>query len=217
MADKPETVIEIKELTSSDKSLTFTFDSLKPDTKTSSNGSLSSPSTEVIRRRIADKRKLVKKAINTVLGIENEYLERVLEDQLEGREKSYCRLLLSRCRRDREREQLKDRLSKLVTETQQIAVSTLLEDDLLDLATIGKDKSTSTTTSASTKSKHGDVTPISSWVLHTLMEEKLKERELRESADYWKYINGVVAIILPIITSVAEYFIIKALDPGSCS
>jgi hypothetical protein len=192
-------VIEIKELTASNSDLSIKCDkSLTTDTKSSS-------SSDAIRRQITDNRKLVKKAIQKVLGMENEYLERLLNDKLEGKEKGYRRLQLAKYIRDRERAELRQRLAHLVEETQHVAVETLLEEDLLTMAQIEEGK----------KGKSGDSTAISSWVLHTLLAEKLKERELRDSADYWKYINGVGAVVLPIITCVIEYYVIKWISQGS--
>lgn len=208
MEDKTDTVVEIKELTASNSDLSI---GLKTDTKSSSVTSLSSPSSESVRRQITDNRKLVKKAIQKVLGMENEYLEQLLNDKLDGKERGYRRLQLAKYIRDRERAELRQRLAHLVEETQHVAVETLLEEDLLNMASNG------THIEEVKKVKSGDSTAISSWVLHTLLAEKLKERELRDSADYWKYINGACALILPIITSVIEYYILNWIHQGSDS
>jgi hypothetical protein len=42
---------------------------------------------------------------------------------------------------------------------------------------------------------------VSSWVINTLLEEKLKYREVQERSDKWKNINAILAITLPLITA----------------
>jgi hypothetical protein len=50
---------------------------------------------------------------------------------------------------------------------------------------------------------------VNKWIMDSVLQEKLKDRETRVNSDYWKYINGGLAVILPLVTGLAQYFIKK--------
>jgi len=137
--------------------------------------------TQAGARPRADSDVIVQRAIQTVLGSDNEYLQRLLTDRLEGKEKTYKRIQLSKLVNS-DRKELKTTLSNAVESSQKVAVDALTQGQ-------------------------SDNQAISSWVINTVLHEKLKDHETRESADYWKYINGILALVLPIATGVIEYFL----------
>jgi len=53
---------------------------------------------------------------------------------------------------------------------------------------------------------------LSSWVLNTVLQEKLKDREVGDNSKYWKYINGTLALILPLATGLLQYFLTGKMD-----
>ena len=58
-------------------------------------------------------------------------------------------------------------------------------------------------------------TSLVPWVLNTVLQEKLKDREGKENSDYWKYINGGLAIALPLATALLQYFLTGKVNCGS--
>jgi hypothetical protein len=53
---------------------------------------------------------------------------------------------------------------------------------------------------------------LSSWVLNTVLQEKLKDHEVGDNSKYWKYINGSLALILPLATGLIQYFLTGKMD-----
>jgi hypothetical protein len=43
---------------------------------------------------------------------------------------------------------------------------------------------------------------ISKWIINTILDEKLQYRKIQERSDKWKIINGILAVILPILTPI---------------
>ena len=60
---------------------------------------------------------------------------------------------------------------------------------------------------------------VSSWVVNTLLQEKLNYREVQERAEKWKNINGILALIFPIIsavvTGVVQHYLTSSDTCGS--
>jgi len=50
---------------------------------------------------------------------------------------------------------------------------------------------------------------VTSWIINTLLQEKLKDRKGKENADFWKYVNGILAVLLPIATGLIEYYLTR--------
>lgn len=156
-------------------------------------------------RNRANTQDMAKQAIQLVLGTDNDYLQRLLTNKLEGREKKYKRIPLTKIVHRGDRSQLRETLSNATTVAQKNAVDVLVGNELVDI-----EDQTEPQSSNDTKNQ-----AVTSWVLNTVLQEKLKDREARESSDYWKYINGGLAIILPIITGLADHFLTSYF--GKCN
>lgn len=227
-------------------------------------------------RVIDNKEDIAKCAINLVLGEDNNYLQRLLIDQLNGRERVHIRIPISKLVEGTDRSQLRDKLTRGTVIAQQNAVDSLKQRFIPSKGTIiSEDTSGSSSVSheshsgrfSGSKIKHKSVKfdhcsdtelepkshkyhklrkledqillkdqkvleqekeivllksqlkdsqTSSSWILNTVLQEKLKDREVRESSDYWKYINGALALILPVITGLIEYFLTDRLKKCNC-
>ena len=128
---------------------------------------------------------LAKHIVETLLGEDNDYLERLLVKQLEGK----------RCGKETtlpplgdKMKCLKEDLDNKVKEAHTAAVKQLSAHDLKKL-----DKDAVKTASA--------------LALNTVLEEKLQDRLRAENSEKWKWINGIVAAILPVVTTLITYFV----------
>lgn len=150
---------------------------------------------------------VVQKAIEFTLGTENDYLQRLLLDKLEGKIRQYRHLPLrqifwqinrDRIKKNLESESLKSQISLLENQNQQLS----------QIFTSSQNQS-----NVNDNDKNRVMT---NWVTNTLLLEKLKEREEREKSDYWKYVNGglliVSAIILPLVAVLLDHFLMKYYD-----
>jgi hypothetical protein len=135
------------------------------------------------------------------LGKDNAYLEKLLIDKLDGVTHTKKRIPLSKLVGKVNRHQIRTVLEQDINESQKKVSRHLHKShgctDIDNLSPIA-------------------ASDISTWVLNTVLHEKLKEREVRESADYWKYINGILALVLPIVTGVVQYYITKGSDTCGC-
>lgn len=58
---------------------------------------------------------------------------------------------------------------------------------------------------------------ITSWIVNLILNEKIKDRLALVNANYWKYINGGLTIVIPIITNILQYVISNyALPDVAC-
>jgi hypothetical protein len=146
------------------------------------------------RHSIASPEDIAKTAVRTTLGQPNEYLERMLTRRLKGEQESPKIIPIHRLPESESRGRLRQQLSTETQEAQHSTVEAL--SSMVDL--------TESTTLNQLLSK---------WVLNAVLDEKLKDREVRENSDYWKYINGTLAAILPIITFIVQYY----LTPNNCA
>ena len=159
---------------------------------------------------------LAQYAIRHVLGKENDYLQRLLTARLHGHKKTAKIIPLSKVIKPANRDEVKQMLDGEVHETQKAAVEVLFEKIVTDLekkeGVVSREEETSPdTTNGIEKEK-----AISSWVLNTVLQEKLKDREVRENSDYWKYINGALAFLLPLATGLIQHYLTnKFCDIGS--
>lgn len=219
---------------------------------------------------IADAKEVAQTAVKIVLGDDNEYVERLLINKIVGVKKQYSSPTLPQLLRQPSRTQLKESLSSAVNVTQQKALETLCEQQIVgtprsvrlrqDLKTprqlssiISKSQpimsnsrsgleivasnsknipisSDKLCTQITQRIDQNIVCPdknilntshqeninsvvdeqidlgvnqsVSSWVVNTLLQEKLNYRELQEHAEKWKNINGILALVLPIVTPV---------------
>jgi hypothetical protein len=140
------------------------------------------------RHSIASPEDIAKTAVRTTLGQPNEYLERMLTRRLKGEQTNPKIIPIHKLQEPESREQLRKKLSTETQAAQQSSVEAL--SGAVDL--------TASTTLQQL---------LTHWVLNAVLEEKLKDREVRENSDYWKYINGALAAILPIITSIVQYYL----------
>lgn len=58
---------------------------------------------------------------------------------------------------------------------------------------------------------------LSSWIINTLLQEKLNCREAREESDKWKNLNGILALVLPIIAGVVTGLMEHYIGTCNCS
>jgi len=131
---------------------------------------------------------LAKKAVHAALGEDNDYLERLLTRRLEGKTTTPKIIPIHRIPQTSGRERLKAHLAAKTEKAQK---------DSLDLLSGQQGESSSSQAHSQTMSK---------WVLNAVLDEKLKDREVRENSDYWKYINGILVIVLPVITNLVQYY-----------
>lgn len=132
---------------------------------------------------------LAKKAVHATLGHGNDYLERMLTRRIEGKKTSPKIIPIHRIPEPSSREHLR---AHLAAETEKAQKNSL---DLLSAQT-------GDATSGSEQNQ-----TLTKWVLNAVLDEKLTDRTVRENSDYWKYINGALAIILPVITGLAQHYL----------
>lgn len=161
-----------------------------------------------ITRKRSNSQDLAKQAVQLLLGTDNDYLQRLLTNKLDGREKKYKRIPLTQVVRRDDRSKLRATLQNASSTSQLVAVEVLnkfIAPDIEMGQPVQKDLDLDKNQA------------ITSWVLNTVLQEKLKDREMRESADYWKYINGGLAVLLPIITGLLDHFLTSYLKKCECN
>jgi hypothetical protein len=137
-----------------------------------------------------DKTEMAKQAIQMVLGSNNDYLMRLLVDKLDGKERTFKRIPLSQLVHGKDRDELRQQLSAKTSEAQKAVVEKF------------------------TTNQGNTLQAVSSWLLNTVLTEKLKDREVRESSDYWKYVNGFLAVILPVGVGLLQHYL--SIYFGTC-
>jgi hypothetical protein len=127
------------------------------------------------------------KAVNLSYG-NNPYLEKILVKRLnEPDHRPHIPPLLCKINCSNERNQLRNELAQQTRESQGYAIKLLSECNPESL----------------TLSERNRVVIL--WLMNSLLEEKLKDREQLESANRWKVINGVAAIVIPLFVVVIQY------------
>lgn len=213
---------------------------------------------------------VAKVAVQLALGEENDYVQRLLANKLEGRKKKYKATPIIELLSKPDRTNIKRNLTQAVNITQQKAIDVLCEPSndsespqrklcLKSTLNIPKVQSNvqQPSTSATTqnpphvivdvgsfiansnnandpqKKTEPDETnvssvntepvidlsnsqAVSSWVINTLLQEKLNYREVQEKAEKWKNINGILALVLPLVSAVVtgllEYYLTNGCD-----
>lgn len=138
---------------------------------------------------MAEKEYIAKKAVSLSYG-DNPYLTRILIKRLnEEDHRPHDPPFLCRLNCSSERNRLRNELATQTRETQEYALKVLSEcnPDTMSL------------------SERNRVVIL--WLMNSLLEEKLKDREQLESANKWKVINGTAAIVVPILVVVLQYII----------
>jgi Asp-tRNA(Asn)/Glu-tRNA(Gln) amidotransferase B subunit len=147
---------------------------------------------------------VAKKAVEFVLGKDNDYVERLLIDRLCGHNKDYTYTPITELIPPQKRDELKKELSADVEISQKKAITKLnktlppSQHVIVDIGGMlpkqeGLDNATIDVS---------DDQSVSSWIVNTLLQEKLNYREVQESAERKKTFNGTLAVILPIITPI---------------
>ena len=126
--------------------------------------------------------------IRSTIGSDNVYLYKLVSDRLSNKPHHPTIPIISP-----DRSGLKALLKQMIEVAQQ---ETQLSEPL----------SETSTTSGSTSST---ITSTSKLITSILMEAKLRDRESLESANRVKYLNGVLAIILPIVVGLIEFIITR--------
>jgi hypothetical protein len=202
-----------------------------------------------------DTREMARNAVQMTFGTENKYIENLIQERLEGKERYYARLPLSQIVHGIDRRGLKKQLNQDIIQSQQKAIDMLRnipktpvavskncevkidmapqpeQDHIVELDETADAKPPR----RHRRHKHREVADapqsesepdppatdpkgsVATWILNTVLQEKLKDREARESSDYWKYINGGLAIILPIATGLIDHFLTKYFMATTCS
>lgn len=156
---------------------------------------------EVVEQVELSNSEIAKKAVQLVYGKDNDYLERMLTRKLEGKKKVNRNIPIRKVVRSSQRQQLKRDLSTECKRAQQQSVDTLTKDSADQaLAPLPENSQ-----------------PIVQWVMNSLLSEKLKDREHLINSDYWKYINGSLAVILPAAVGLVEYFLVHRFGCNSNS
>lgn len=157
-------------------------------------------------------RNIAKQAVKSVLGSDNDYLERLLAQQLEGSVKKYKSASLMEIIRSPDRSQVKNELAQSIEVARSTAIGALKEQ--LNMKESGLARTF-------TPEDYMNTQAISNWIMNTVLQEKLNYREVREKSDKWKTINGILATILPIvvpvITGFIQYYITRTLGGDGSS
>lgn len=184
---------------------------------------------------VNDLTKMANEAVKIVLGKENKYVERLLINKLFGVDKDYSFTPLSELVPPKHRETLKKELNTDTRVTQKKAINALIKPKSSD----NNSNNEGETTETAKQSTHhvivdiggmitnlpdnvevvngtvdvSDNQAVSSWIVNTILEEKLNYREVQEKAERRKTLYGLLATILPIITPVVtgvmQYYLTK--------
>jgi hypothetical protein len=166
---------------------------------------------------------IAKHSVKTVLGKENEYVERLLINKLFGHNKEYRFTPLSELIPPIQRTNLEKIIQMDVENAQKKVV------EVLDNTYTFDDKTTlnypeiivdSDRTIDVNKEYNSNVhQSVSSWIVNTILQEKLYYRKIQESAERRKNIYGILTIVLPcltpIITGIIQYYITLSLSSSS--
>jgi hypothetical protein len=139
-----------------------------------------------------DNDKIISDGVKSLLGYVNDYLVMLLKDYLCGNKRVKYRLMISR----------------LFCCTKHNSVKTKLQQDI----EVAQDN----VVNMINKLTPYDEKKIHAWILNVIMFEKLRDRETTESADYWKYINGTLAIVIPVVVYLLEHYV-KGCVECSCN
>lgn len=145
---------------------------------------------------------LARTAVKLVLGTDNTYLQKLLEDRIKGINKKYKSVPIIEIFKPQDYSDVEDALENSILVYQSRAIDTLtifeknalIEDSPVEVPQ-----------------------DVSKWVIDNILDEKLKYRKVREKSDKWKIINGILAIVLPIITPIITGLLQKYLTKTNCS
>ena len=144
--------------------------------------------------KVSDSHKLAKQAVRLTLGEGNDYLERMLARRIDGKQTNPKIIPIHRIPETTNRAILRTFLAAKAQQEQQAAHKFL--------------SSRQDTAADEGSPENLEQNPsVTRWILNAVLDEKLKDREVRENSDYWKYINGTLALLLPIATSLIQYFL----------
>ena len=125
-------------------------------------------------------RDIAKQAVHQVLGTENEYLENLLVRKIDGERRKPIKL--KEVFQPKDRKPLKESLEQQSHFTSETSLRVMR-------STTPQDQS------------------VSSWVMNTLLQEKLIDREKQENDNKWKHINGILAVVLPIASGLINFLL----------
>jgi len=195
------------------------------------------PTVEPTVRPRSDSEYIAHRAIQLALGTDNDYLHRLLTSYLDGRPKKKKIIPITRVINS-DMNVLKNTLSTSLVESQKKAIDILFMSSPLLLEASQSQSLDFTQLSQFFSSFQSDIESqsaspelcqlfklfkssqesqsilektqsVNKWIMDSVLQEKLKDRETRLNSDYWKYINGGLAIILPVVTGLVQYFIKK--------
>ena len=123
---------------------------------------------------------LAKQAVHLVLGADNDYLENLLVRKMNGEKRKAP--TLKEVFQPKDRSDLKEELNRQSHFARESSMRAL-------------------------KDTTPNPTPVSSWVMNTLLQEKLIDREKQENDNKWKHINGILAVVLPIASGLINFLL----------
>jgi len=145
---------------------------------------------------------LAKKAVLVALGGNNDWLEQMLAKRIDGENATAKIIPIHRIHEPSERKLLRAYLKKETEKAQQDSVELLKAHD---------------PETAQFLSKPEDNQAVSKWVINALLDEKLKDRTVRDNSDYWKYINGFLLAVLAPTATLLTYFLSRHSCPDAGS
>lgn len=141
---------------------------------------------------------IAQNAVLVTLGQNNDYLERLLTRNLEGQKKKRRIIRISRIYQGPRPRHIKKDLSRQRKQTQEEAIKILSQgNSIQDIQQYSE-----------------QVQPIVQWVLNSVLAEKLEDRLHLSNSDCWKYVNGVLAAVLPVAVGLLEYFLVNQFSQG---
>lgn len=142
---------------------------------------------------------IAKNAVNIATGGDNDYLQRLLENKIRGKKKKYKSIPIRELLHQKKYNEIEETLKDEIDVSQQNTSELFENQSMHRITNVPQD--------------------ISKWIINTILDEKLQYRKVQEKSDRWKIFNGILAIILPILTPLAtnllQYYITNKCSPTS--
>ena len=127
---------------------------------------------------------IAREAVHLVLGTDNEYLENLLVRKIEGKRRKST--TLKEVFQKKDRKPLKESLERKTNISRETSMRVLKKEP---------------------DAEEMENKTVSSWVMNTLLQEKLIDREKQENDNRWKHINGILAVVLPIVSGLVNFLL----------
>lgn len=140
---------------------------------------------------------IAQKAVRLAYGRNNDYLERVLVRKLDKKKRTKKIIPISRVYQGPRPYKLKQKLISHADKAQEESLKLLDSDNPIEK--IGEFSE--------------QVQPVFQWILNSVLVEKLEDRIHLRNTECWKYINGALAVVLPVAVGILEYFLVYRFSP----